>query len=379
MRSSSIEFKLHYNSIRIIRRALYTVFVFLPCNGNRKLQRYFSALLDYIVLLSLLYIICNDMFFAFRHHSMPLGFILSGLSGNLCSIGIRITLMKKRKFILRAIRQIITVHRVEYCKTEGTYLFIAFCGCWVVPCFFYMSSAKNLNQNGSEMFQRGAFFGTYNSNNNWATFLALFLVFLTSQQLYALPGCCIVLCYYTCKLLTKSIKDIESKIKKNTDLKKLFNSYKEQTQKLSKCLEGVEAALSFLLFLLYWYLISCIFIVSTILVQLWQIKDASSMSMNLVLITFLLISFYWLSFKASSIQKSADSLRKTVYRCCAKLFFQMQDGNTQILLLTMLDEFQEKTRITVWGFFALNDEFILQTSSAIISYGVIIVQLGTVT
>lgn len=378
MLSSSIEFKPHYNSIRIIRRALYTVFVFLPCDGDRKLQRYFSALLDYIVLFSLLYIICNDMFFAFRHFPMPLGFVLSGLSGNFCSIGIRITLMKKRKLILRVIRQIITVHRVEYCKTEGIYLFIAFCGCWIVPCLFYMNNAKNLSENGSKMIQRSAFFGTYN-NNNWATFLALFIAFLTSQQLYALPGCCIVLCYYTCKLLTKSIKDIESKIKENTELKELFNSFREHTHKLSKCLEDVEAALSFLLFLLYWYLISCIFIVSTLMVQLWQRKGTFVMSMDLALITFSLIAFYWLSFKARSIHKAANSLRKTVYRSCAKLFFQMQDGNTQILLLTMADEFQEKTRITVWGFFALNGEFILQTSSAIVSYGVIIVQLGTVT
>lgn len=376
---SSVDFNPRFNSIRIIRRALYTVFVYFPCNGDQKLQRYFSALLDYIVLLSLLYIICNDMFFAFRHRSMPLGFILSGLSGNFCSIGIRITLMKKRKFILRAIRQIITVHRVEYCKTEGRYLCIAFCVCWIVPCVFYMSIVKNLNQNGREMIQRSAFFGTYNINNNWATFFALFLAFFTFQQLYALPGCCIVLCYYTCKLLTKSIKDIESEIKKNTELKELFNNYKEQAQKLSKCLEDVETALSFLFFLLYWYLISCIFIISTLVVQLWKTKNAFSMSVNLVLITFSLIAFYWLSFKAGSIQKAAGSLRKTVYKSCAKLFFQTQDANTQILLLTMLDEFQVKTRITVWGFLVLNYEFILQTSSAIISYGVIIVQLGTVT
>lgn len=368
------------NSLRVIFRGFYPVFIVFATSEDSKQRQILCRLLNYVVFVFLSTVVANDIYLVYKTYSYnPLGIIISALSGDFSSIAIRILLMRNRQYILLAIRQIIILHGIlPLKKSENGYVTIAFCGCWIVPCLMYINCIKLLiSKHGVQVIQMTTIFGLY-WKNALATCLAMFLRFIALTQVYALPSCCVVLCYYSCKLLTDAIKDIERNIKINGEPKELFSSFIVITQKLSKCLKYIEAALSLMLFLLYCYLMSCIFIVITLMIRVWPTESEQDRIINnITKLTMSLLGFYLLSLQAAGVHDSAVKLQRTIYSLYAKFPFATCKRNTgsYVLLLTMADEL-EKFHITVWGIFPLNRRFILQTTGAMLSYGIIISQLG---
>lgn len=370
------------DSFLFIIRAFYSVFVILPEPDDSRYRRLFSFVLDCLVFACLLQVVINDCCTVYNFFgSYPFGFILSAMSGDFCSMGVRITLIRKSKLIVYAIRQMFSCQLASKIKkSEYATLIVAYCVCWAIPIAYIYRDIQYLRLEGGEEFsQRTILFGYY-WNKTWVTFLAMFLKFIGAHQVYALPFCCVLLCYYACRLLTKAIKQTEKNLKWMRDLTELSSAFVETTRKLSKCLEDIETALSFLLMLLYCYLISCIFIVTTSMIRVWPKRFIPLEASSNILIFFVsLAAFFLLSMQAANVHNAAVDLKRTVYRSCAKLSFRIrnEDDNVRFLLLTMANAFEEKTVVTVWNLFDLNRSFILQTSGAVITYAIIIAQLGT--
>lgn len=383
MHHSSDFDKSSADSLKVVIRAFYPVFVAFTFPKDNKQHQILSRLLNYAVFVFLFIVVANDIYLVFRtYKDNPLGIVISALSGDFCSVAIRITLMRNSHHILLAIHQISILREVSPLKkSKNVYFTIAFCGCWIVPCLMYLNGMKILmSKHGVQFMQITTFFGLY-WNNALATCLAMFLKFIALTQVYALPSCCIVLCYYSCKLLTDAVKDIEHNLKINREPKELFFSFMEIVQKLSKCLNDIESALSLMLFLLYCYLMSCIFIVITLMIRIWPSPSASErdrMINNVTILTMSLLGFYLLSLQAAGVQDSAISLQRTIYSLYAKFPFATckRNSGSCFLFLMVADELQEKFHVTVWGIFPLNRRFILQTTGAMLSYGIIISQLG---
>lgn len=144
---------------------------------------------------------------------------LSMLIGDLLRFGIRIMLMKNMQLISHSFQEISNFHRALSCTKSGNlHTIIAICTCWIAPCIMYIRCIKQLfTKDGLYLMVNVTLFGSY-WNNPFTACLALFLKFMRWTQIGALPGCCVVQCYYVCKLLCKII----NKSEKNVNLLKEF-------------------------------------------------------------------------------------------------------------------------------------------------------------
>lgn len=161
----------------------------------------------------------------------------------------RTIFIKNGHKITAAFRQINTLYLTLLRKKFSNLCVVfAFVVCWIIPNTIYTTT----------------FFQLYSKNlsSTYLTDMLRFFPHFLSQR-EALPYYCIVLCCYVFKLLTELLKQIEIDIKMKQEFQEIFCYFIGMKRKLSKSLEDVKAAFSFLLFLLYCYLISNIFVLVT--------------------------------------------------------------------------------------------------------------------
>lgn len=107
--------KLSSNFLNVVIIAFYPLFFIFTTPKDGKCRRAFSILLNYLFCVYSLNLIVNNVYRAISQ-AAPIGFVLSVVSGNLFSIGIRKILEKKSQLILFAIHQIFIVHRNSQSK-----------------------------------------------------------------------------------------------------------------------------------------------------------------------------------------------------------------------------------------------------------------------
>lgn len=366
------------NFINVVITAFYPLFFIFTTPKDGKCRIALSLLLNFLFCVYSLNLIVKNVYLAY-FEAAPIGFVLSIVSGNIFSIVIRIILVKKSQLILFAIRQIFILHRNSQLKTIGNvYIIITFCTCWWIPFIMCFDTFKMLfSKGGVQFIQMKNLYGL-NSKNTSTIFLEVLLRFMHGIQAYAVPECCAVLCCFIFKYLTDAIKYIEKNIKVKQEIREIYYYLMDRTQKVSKCLEEIETAFSLMLLLLYCNLTSRIFTAMTSIISAWPKmleRDKAIEDINILIMS--LVRFYLLSFQAASVHDSALSLRKTIYNLCTKFPFSICSQNCGgCFLLLMADELERKIQINVWGLFSLNRGFIIQSSSVILTYGIIISQLG---
>ncbi|GBO42312.1 hypothetical protein AVEN_130651-1 [Araneus ventricosus] len=377
--------------LKWIVRSFYLVCVVLSYSEDESRPRQnVYKIVDTLIVVFLIYVICNDLFlFSVFYETngnqwKPFGFLIAALSGDLCSLSIRLVLIAKRQHIAKTLRNVFSLYRKPETerdiKCHVTSLTSAFALSWIIPLILYIKSAIfAVTDKGSREFQMKVLFGYY-SQDNWGVMCGLFINLFLLQQLYAMPGYAAGLCYYAYKILTAAIENVEKNLRRKSDLASLYNAYINLTSKLIDCIDEVEHALSLLLFLLYTYIISFIFTIITLLIRIAPQSNSSGyVLINSVIVFTAIVAFFGLSFQSVYVHKTAVRIRRTIYRMCSKISWPTDENEdaVRLLLLTASDTFPTKILITGWNMFELNEGFILQTTGAIVSYGTIVSQLGS--
>ena len=369
------------NHSKTLIKVFYTVFVLFVDAESSKYTHVFIALLNFVIISCSLFSAANEVEQIFTKTDIfPPGYLVTAMSFIFLSVSIRITLIKKFQIILFVIRQIKVLYRVSSCERSYNMLILfAFFACWIFPAELYFNYIKILlAEDGVHTIQMITFFGGH-WKNPLATSLALLIRFIAVSQTFALPGYCVVLCSYVCKILTQAIKEAERSIKIKSELEEIFCCLNRFTRKISKCLEQVETALSFMMFLLCLYLITLIFTAITLIfgARMEKYREDTFIS-GIIMLTMSLLGFYLLSFQASCVQDSGLRLKNTIYSSIAKIPYSIcnRNGGGCFLLLSMANELEHKLQITVWGFFTISRCFILEATGAILSYGIIVSQFG---
>ncbi|GBM19755.1 hypothetical protein AVEN_901-1 [Araneus ventricosus] len=368
-----------------IVRSFYSVCIVLPYSDDEsKLRQNVSKIVDTLIVVFLFYAIWTDLYLAFYEtNGVPFGYIIAALSGNLCSLFIRLVLIAKRLCIAKTLRNVFTLYRKleteRDIKWYGESLISAFAAIWIIPMIMYIKSAiYAVTDKGSREFQTNLLFG-YNSQNNWGIMCVLLINLFLNQQIYAMPGYAAGLCYYTYKIMTAVIQNVQKNLKRKSNLGSLYNAYIHLSSKVIVCIDDLEHALSLLLFLLYTYIISFIFIIVTLLIRIVPQNFRSGyVLINFIIVFIAFVAFFCLSFQSVNVHKASVRIGRTIHRMCSEICWPTDENEDAVrfLLLTASDTFPTKVLITGWSMFDLNQDFILQTTGAIVSYGILVSQLG---
>ncbi|GIY67984.1 uncharacterized protein CEXT_140621 [Caerostris extrusa] len=262
----------------------------------------------------------------------------------------------------------------------GKRLFAVFVISWILPSILFEKSVIfDLTEGRSQLSQIYLFFGN-DVHEKWSVALILIINFLLNQQIYALPGFCVGLCFYSYKILAVIVQKVDKILKKKSDLNTLFVTYLNLTKKVTKCVHDIENALSLLLLFLYSYIVSCIFIVITLLFKVPpHMIFTQYVLINAITLVITLMAFYAVSIQAVSVNRASVQVERTIHKMCSNMLWPTDEKEdaVRIVLLIASDEFSSKILITGYNLFSLNQNFVLQTTGAIISYGTVIAQLGT--
>ncbi|KAF8786574.1 hypothetical protein HNY73_008270 [Argiope bruennichi] len=371
--------------LKWIVQSFYLICVVLPYSADEsKFRQNMSKIVDILIVVFLIYVIGTDLFLAFyQTEGAPIGFLIAALSGDLCSLSIRLILIAKRNSIVKTLRNVSTLYRKleteRDIKWYGTNLMSAFAVSWIIPTILYIKSTLlAMTNKGARETQINLLFG-FHFQDDWGIMSVLVINLFLNQQLYAMPGYAAGLCYYTYKILTSTIQNVERNLRRKSDINSLYNAYTNLSSQVVDCIDEVEHALSLLLFLLYTYIISFIFIIVTLLIRIAPQEFRSGYVMiNSVTVFIAFVAFFALSFQSVNVHKASVRIGRTVHRICSKMSWPTDENEDAIrfLLLTASDTFPEKVLITGWNMFDLNQDFILQTTGAIVSYGTVVSQLG---
>lgn len=234
------------------------------------------------------------------------------------------------------------------------------------------------------MYHEDTFFGWYIDDFWLSSILLLTVDILIQQQDYFMQGFCIILCCHIFKTMSTIIKKFQQKLyARNFDS---LSDYLEYFTKLSKeihlCMEEMEASLSLLLTLLYGFMVWNIFNVLTLLTQL-DVKAVFTMedemewmnnTVDILSLSFTVLSFMIVSFRAATINDSAILVQNTVFQTVAIMTSpDQQEGN---LLIKMATDFASKMAITGSQLFTIKRSIVLKIMSVLLSYSILITQLG---
>ncbi|GIY11607.1 uncharacterized protein CDAR_164621 [Caerostris darwini] len=372
--------------LKWITCSFYFVFVILPdAERESKLRQNFARFLDCFVVGFLIYLISCDMYLASRDlKDAPFGFMIFASIGDFTSLFMRVVLIRKRRCIGRMLRKTFALYREldssDKIRWHGKRLFAVFVISWILPSILFAKSVIfDMSEGRSQLSQIYLFFGN-DVHEKWSVALILIINFLLNQQIYVLPGFCVGLCFYSYNILAVIVQKVEKVLKKKSDLNTLFDMYLNLTQKVTKCVNDIEHALSLLLLFVYSYIVSCIFIVITLLFKVPpHMIFTQYVLINAITLVVTLMAFYAVSIQAVSVNKASVQVGRTIHNMCSNMLWPTDEKEdaVRIVLLIASDEFSSKILITGYNLFSLNQNFVLQTTGAIISYGTVIAQLGT--
>lgn len=210
----------------------------------------------------------------------------------------------------------------------------------------------------------------------------IIVVFRTLNVLLtiSLPILTVTMCTFVFTRLRDINQNFLSMLQKSMDMKlpsKLFSDYTILYGRITTTIEKVEKAFSLISFFMYGYMLSCVFAVTSYMVT----RSPETISVLGILFQVVIFAevvgcFIFLSIRAASVNESAVDVKNLIHSLPAKRFDF--DPNLTATLLQLANNFASEVCVTGWGLFTINRGFILTTAGVVVTYGVILFQLGSV-
>ncbi|GIY25203.1 uncharacterized protein CDAR_615661 [Caerostris darwini] len=220
-----------------------------------------------------------------------------------------------------------------------------------------------------------ALFG-WSSGKDWANCI----IFITLDQLiqnqqHILSGFLIILIWYSLGLMKRNVGSFTTEARRTNDVEVLFKSYLAYSSNVFECMCLMEQAFSLLLLLVFAFVRFSMFNVTTFLMTVNVANVPISLLIGqVVLLCVTVTGFYVASFQAVAVHDAAIEVRNSIHKVVSKS--DSADYKRKCLLLAMASNFPSKVVVTGWGLFALKRGFLKKTTSGIVTYAVLLSQLG---
>ncbi|GIY73648.1 uncharacterized protein CDAR_186581 [Caerostris darwini] len=205
---------------------------------------------------------------------------------------------------------------------------------------------------------------------------------LASNQRLAVemsPLLTMILCVFVFTRLRDINRNFLAQLQSSMDMNmptKLFTDYTKLYGRITKTVEKVEKTFSLISFFLYGYMLSCVFsITSYMITRLPGSSYASGILFQAATFIEIVACFIFLSIRAANVNESAVEVKNLIHSLPAKRFDF--NPNLTATLLQLANNFASEVCVTGWGLFMINRGFILTTAGVVVTYGVILVQLGS--
>ena len=226
-------------------------------------------------------------------------------------------------------------------------------------------------------------------HQKWMYHMFLTLVPIKMYFAYGVPMLVLIFCcsiYTISKRIMLAYHDCIKKYNKETYRLMLTNNtlslYLNYYNRITQCIAEIDDVLSPCVLLLYGLMICAQFYTLTVLIS----SDTEPTSFTTIVhnvIVFLLttVAFLLVTLTASRTSEIAEDIKRSLQKLSEKVTSAdgttvCDDGihNTYLVLVSILNG--SHLTFTGWRMFNINRSFILTTTGVIISYGVIIVQIG---
>ncbi|XP_071040233.1 uncharacterized protein [Parasteatoda tepidariorum] len=363
--------------LRFITKVFLSVaYVFPSFKEKSKCRELRRVIFEYTSTMIFFAYVTIDLLKLIKYFSvLPLGLTFTVFMTDFFSSVIRIVLLHKRKEIFSLlIRLLGTSYELQPNRTfkKRTQLLSGFCICFIIPVtFFALTFTICRSSSESALMVQGNFFG-WKAQKHWQNCLVLLISDLVClNQEYLLPGFVVVLCCYTLGTLRDILVKFSAALQDINKSVTLIMYYQKYSNNIINGVEQFENALSLLILLLFGYMTSSIFTVTTFLLRIRRERLELIVALpQSILLGVFLTAFYVCSVYAVNVHKEALKVKNGVYNLVALTKFDNEKQRN--LLLTLANDFPKRVIITGWNIFSFTPNFIQKAAGSMISYGIIL-------
>ncbi|GIX89290.1 uncharacterized protein CEXT_581441 [Caerostris extrusa] len=204
-------------------------------------------------------------------------------------------------------------------------------------------------------------------------------------------GVSVIIFIVCCEIFTvakRAVKALNEQIESHDDTRFVVSNrnidvYLGFYNRLSRVIVEMDDVLSPCVLLLYGLMVSGQFYTLTVLIS----KDTESSSLttglqNVIVFLLTTVAFLVITLIASKVTEVAENIKRSLYKLADNIVNSSSQlaineknvANSYLILIAILNGSQ--LSFTGWKMFNINRSFILTTMGVMISYGVIIVQIG---
>ncbi|GFS35252.1 uncharacterized protein NPIL_570381 [Nephila pilipes] len=366
--------------------------VFPPLNAKKQKLKWYAKVFEAAVHLCAISIIFVNMFFwQRRYRSVTLHFSTSLTI--FLAISVRFVLCLVRRKIPYMARNLVLLYDDimgnKPHKSLRNKIMLGFC----VPVLltiiasvldFYHIQAERAKDEHSILF-------VIKSNGKgcqaWMYYMLLVLVPIKMYYAYGVSVTIFIPCVVVYTVAKRVVLALDEQIRSHDDSRfivtnRSINVYLSFYNRLSRTIAEIDDVISPCVLLLYGLMVSGQFYTLTVLIS----KDTEPTSLTTVLhnvIVFLLTSgaFLLITLTASQVTEIAENIKRSLYNLADNItnngeiaISEKDVTNSYLILIAILNGSQ--LTFTGWKMFNINRSFILTTMGVMISYGVIIIQIG---
>lgn len=379
----------------ILSKVLLAAGLTFPSLKGRKMNNFCPKLFEIIVNIMAIFVIFVNIFFWQRRYSSVTLHLTTSLTISL-ALSVRFVLLLYRRQIPKMIRNLILLYEdITYKKIHKSFKKPIVIGCFITLLLMIMASVLECHRiqvdenKGEHSIQ--FLIKLNDTDGRYQKWMFHLIICLVPIKMYFAYGVSVMILIFCCSVYTAAKRIIVSfhdhiKQSNREDTVPLTNSmissYLNYYNRISQSVAEIDNVLSPCVLLLYGLMVSGQFYTLTVLIS----KDTEPTSLTTVLqniTVFLLTSaaFLVVTLCASKVtevfedaKRSLQKLSEKISSSDEKVFGGSNISNTYLILISILSG--SHLSFTGWKMFNINRSFILTTMGVMISYGVIVVQIG---
>lgn len=355
--------------------------IFTRSRNLCSIQRFLIVCLDVIFTMFYIYITIASFYSAATGSAYSSGYAFINAFSNFSGICIRFVVLIKRRHIKKCIDVISKLDNDILGRKETKSLKKFLYGCFIGAIILPLSQMTlGIITDERNKYETLYLFGIFleKTLKPWIRIAVIIIRTASVLLCRSVPFFAIILCSFVFTRLRNINQNFMIRLKMNLDMSspsKLFNDFTFFYGRITKAVEQVEKALSLISFFIYGYILSCIFSVTSFLVtKPPEPTYFSPVLYQIITLVGVVTCFIILSMRAASVNESSVEVKDLIYALPSKEFDF--DPNLTATLLQLANNFANEVCMTGWGLFVINRSFILTTAGVVVSYGVILVQLG---
>ncbi|GBL88075.1 hypothetical protein AVEN_133727-1 [Araneus ventricosus] len=367
--------------------------VFPPLNSRKQKLKWFAKLFEAIVHLCAIFIIVVNIFFWQRRYSSVTLHFSTTLTIFL-AIAVRFSLCLVRKKIPQMARNLVLLYDdVTWNKQHKSLKYGMMLSCFLplilsviasILDVYHIQAERAKEEHSIQFIIKVKGMTNYQS---WVYYMFLFLVPIKMYYAYGVSVIIFIMCCEVYTIAKRIVVALNEQIENHDNSRFLItsrtlNGYLNFYNRLNQTIAEIDDVLSPCVLLLYGLMVSGQFYTLTVLIS----QDTETVSLptgfqNVIVFLLTTVAFLVVTLIASQVTEVAENVKRSLYKLADSVVNndeltvnEKEATNSYLVLIAILNGSQ--LSFTGWKMFNINRSFILTTMGVMISYGVIIVQIG---